>query len=119
MFSLVSQTVMVRRVDPGWRTSSKICAMAFSKKGQFVRCSAVAWPLEAGSAPMWTRWKSFRKQVPHMNPDRNCEAVRIKIGKLEKELEAMGDSEGPIVDYLKTELEKARIAAKRRLVNVD
>ena len=54
-----------------------------------------------------------------MNPDSNCEVARIKIGKLEKVWEAMGDSEGPVVDYLKTELEEARIGAKRRPINVE
>ena len=63
--------------------------------------------------------KSFRRLVPRMNPDSNREAARVKIGKLEKALEAMWDSEGPVVDYLKTELEKARTAAKRRPVNVE
>ena len=80
-------------VDPGSSgASSKICAVAF--RGQFVRRSAATWPLEAGSAAprhqnVDQEWKSFRRQVPRMNPDSNREAGRIKIGKLEKALEAM------------------------------
>ena len=49
-----------------------------------------------------------------MNPDSSREAARLKVMKLEKVLEVMRDADGPVVECLKGELEKARNAAKRR-----
>ena len=49
-----------------------------------------------------------RKAVLRVNPDSSREAVRIKVVKLDQALEVMGDKEGPAVECLKVELEKAR-----------
>ena len=46
--------------------------------------------------------------VPRVNPDSSREAVCIKVVKLDQALEVMGDTEGPAVECLKVELEKAR-----------
>ena len=53
-----------------------------------------------------------------VNPDVARDAARNKISKLEKALEVLSDSTGPAVDALKSELEKARQAAKVPPLNV-
>ena len=52
--------------------------------------------------------------MPRVNPDSSREAARFKVTKLEKALEVMGDADGPVVECLKGELEKARNVTKRR-----
>ena len=69
---------------------------------------AVSSPGPAGQTP------SSRKPVPRVNPDSSCEVARLKVMKLEKALEVMGDTDGPVVVCLKEELEKARNVAKQR-----
>ena len=53
-----------------------------------------------------------------VNPEAARDAARNKVSKLEKALEVLGDSAGPAVDALKSELEKARQAAKVLPLNV-
>ena len=81
-------------------------------------------------AEQWPRASATRSAVPRVassvqaqplkpiltsakdkvNPDAARDAARNKVSKLEKALEVLGDSTGPAVDALKSELEKARQA---------
>ena len=55
---------------------------------------------------------TFKSAKDKVSPDAAREAARNKILKLERALEVLSDSSGPSVDALKSELEKARQAAK-------
>ena len=54
-----------------------------------------------------------------INSDVAREMAQTKVCRFEKALEAMGDLQGPIVDALRTDLSKARAAAKKPSVDVE
>ena len=74
------------------------------RSGQRVRQPPSAQPRQVHAEEV----KSSRKPVLLVNPDNSREAARLKVVKLEKALEVMGDSQGPAVECMKLELEKAR-----------
>ena len=56
---------------------------------------------------------------PRINPDVGREMAHTKVSRLGKALEAMGDLQGPVVDVLKADLAKARVASKKPFVEVE
>ena len=99
------------------RGGSKFSEVTFlpRRSGQRVRQPPSAKPRQVHAGQ---EVKSSRKPVPLVNPDSSREAARLKVVKLEKALEVMGDSEGAAVECMKLELEKARNAETRRPINV-
>ena len=68
--------------------------------------------------PAQPRKPTLNSAKDKVNPDVVRDAARNQISKLEKALEVLSDSTGPAVDALKSELEKARQAAKVPPLNV-
>ena len=66
----------------------------------------------ASVPPVSVRQPIARSAKDKVSPDVVRDAASTKIQKLEKSLEVMGDAVGPAVDVLKSELDKARQAAK-------
>ena len=60
-----------------------------------------------------------KPSVVHADPDSTHEAARIRVIKFEKALEVMGDSQGPAVECFRSKLEKAKLASRRRPINVE
>ena len=94
--------------------------------------SSQQWPSAKAKDPVTTqrevpgRWRQSRgaavtSQVPkpRMSPDAAREKAQSSVTKLEKALEAMVDVVGPAVEVLKSELIKARAAAKQPAVDVE
>ena len=78
-------------------------------------CKVTSAESTGTSATTTVTCKSPKDKV---SPDAAREAARNKILKLERALEVLSDSSGPSVDALKSELEKARQAAKARPLKV-
>ena len=81
-------------------------------------------PSSVQQQPAQPRKPTLKSDKDKVNPDAARDAARNKIPKLEKALEVLSDSNGPPVDALKSELEKARQAAKvppseRRLAELE
>ena len=79
---------------------------------QWPRADSVRSPVQSPKAPPPPHQPTFKSAKDKVSPDAAREAARNKIFKLERALEVMSDSSGPSVDALKSELEKARQAAK-------
>ena len=96
------------------------------------RPKSVQWPLakdraqpaQVGVSGRWREPKSAKGAPPvgprpRMNPDIAREMAHTKVSRLEKALEAMGDLQGPVVEALKVDLEKAKAASKKTSVEVE
>ena len=75
-------------------------------------------PSSVQPQPAQPRKPTFKSAKDKVNPEAARDAPRNKIFKLEKALEVLSDSTRPAVDALKSELEKARQAAKVPPLNV-
>ena len=76
--------------------------------------------VQVGQGPVRPQRRPESKPpVVRADPDSIREAARIRVMKLEKALEVMGDSQGPAVECLRSELEKAKLASRRRPINVE
>ena len=96
------------------------------------RPKSVQWPLakdrvqpaQVGVSGRWRQPQSAKGAPPvgprpRMNPDIAREMAHTKVSRLEKALEAMGDLQGPVVEALKADLEKAKAASKKPSVEVE
>ena len=63
--------------------------------------------------------KSVRRPVTRVNPRQQPRSSSPQGGQVGEGVGGDGGSEGPVVDCLRVELEKARNAAKRRPINVE
>ena len=99
------------------------CAIRMGPDGSGPRPKSEPWPrrvtmpkhqpLVAQKSPVSRPAQVFaRSAKENVNPDVARCAALTQVQKLEKALEIMGDAEGPAVEALKLELDKARRAAK-------
>ena len=86
------------------------------------------WPKSHEQKPTIGRWRNHQNQevkVPAMprqarvGPAAARDLAKNMIVQLERALEAMGGMEGPAVQAIKMELEKARLASKKPPLNVE
>ena len=104
------------RLDPNRaRTQAAFRAVASCKRHEAGSTQSAQFRQHQTAQPRKPTLNSAKDKV---NPDVARDAARNKISKLEKALEVLSDSTGPAVDALKSELEKARQAAKVPPLNV-
>ena len=116
-------SLMPRR---GWSTADvpaswiQIVRGPMPRSEQWPRASAtrLAVPRVPSSVQAQTLKPILTSAKDKVNPEAARDAARNKVSKLEKDLEVLGGSTGPAVDVPKSELEKARQAAKVPLLNV-
>ena len=126
--SCVSRTFIVHR---GWQSMDILSGWLQVLRGP--RPKSVQWPFGqmivsnhhkwefpgVGANPESAKGAPPVGPRPRINPDVAREMAHTKVSRLEKALEAMGDLQGPVVEALKADLEKAKAASKKQSVEVE
>ena len=74
--------------------------------------------VQVGQGPVQTqRRPESLPSVVRADPDSTREGARIRV--INQDREVMRDSQGPAVECLRSELEKAKLASRRRPINVE